>query len=43
MSWSLLQKMLDSKRLSKVDKIDKIEKDIKELQKKLEEYKNANK
>ena len=35
--------MLDSKRLSKVDKIDKIEKDIKELQKKLEEYKNANK
>ena len=37
-----LQKMLDSKRLSKVDKIDKIEKDIKELQKKLEEYKNAN-
>jgi ABC-type multidrug transport system ATPase subunit len=38
-----LQKMLDSKRLSKVDKIDKIEKDIEELQKKLEELKDANK
>ena len=39
-----LQRMLKNKmELSKVDKIDKIEKDIKELQKKLEEYKNANK
>ena len=38
-----LQKMLDSKRLSKVDKIDKIEKDIEELQKELKELRNANK
>jgi predicted ATPase/polyhydroxyalkanoate synthesis regulator phasin len=38
-----LQKMLDSKRLSKVDKIDKIEKDIEQLQKELKELRNANK
>ncbi|MDQ7047739.1 MAG: AAA family ATPase [Sulfurovum sp.] len=35
-----LQRMLDSKRLKKVDKIDTIEKDIKALQEELEKLKN---
>ena len=35
-----LQRMLDSKRLSKIDKIDEIEKQIEELQKELKKIKN---
>lgn len=35
-----LQRMLDSKRLSKIDKIDIIEKQIEELQKELKKIKN---
>ncbi len=38
-----LQKMLDSKRLSKVDKIDKIEQDILALQKELKGLKDGQK
>ncbi|WP_151945259.1 hypothetical protein [Aliarcobacter butzleri] len=36
-----LQKMLDSKRLSKIDEIDLIKNQMKELSKRLEEIENA--